>query len=210
MPTLFLTLMERIDPNVQLFGATIPMHFFCRYYDRQTHDQFNVETTGGGLPERNDQLLDIMPVNQTAIDKGTYFRNLTKREFIANLLTIVDGQASKAHDYRLVMKYADLAIRIAPKHVTGYINKLWIVTKMWDTLHGRVEKGMLLDEQDWAECKRLGRVMKDLRKKVDDMGWEPVPDDWEERYVTMVRAAWARRDQLKEREQMEAQAAGRQ
>lgn len=210
MPTLFLALMERIDPNLQLFGATIPMHVFCRYYDRQTKDQFNVETTAGGLPERNEHLLDIMPVNQIAIDKGTYFRNLTKREFVACLTNIVEGKAAVASDFKLCVKYGELMMKIAPKHVTGYITKLVAVTHLWDTLHGRVEKGMLLNEADWAECKRLGREMKALRKKVDDMAWEPVPEGWDQRYTTMIRAGWARRAQMEERERMEAQDAGKQ
>ncbi len=62
MPTLFLALMERVDSDVQFVGVKAPLHLFCRLKDRQTGDVWNVETTNGGNPARNQWYIDKMRV----------------------------------------------------------------------------------------------------------------------------------------------------
>ncbi|MCU7493919.1 MAG: hypothetical protein HF314_03250 [Ignavibacteria bacterium] len=59
MPTLFLTLMELVDPKVNFCAIKAPLHLFCRLKDRQTGDVWNVETTNGGNPARKQWYIDL-------------------------------------------------------------------------------------------------------------------------------------------------------
>jgi len=86
MPTLFLALMERIDPSVPFIGVKAPLHLFCRLKDRQTGDIWNVETTNGGHPARNEWYIDQMNISQTALKSGLYLKDLTKKEYLAELI----------------------------------------------------------------------------------------------------------------------------
>ena len=42
MPTLFISLVERINPKIPLFAVSAPSHMFCRLRDRQTGEVVNI------------------------------------------------------------------------------------------------------------------------------------------------------------------------
>lgn len=99
MPTLFLALMERVSPEVPFNGVTAPLHLFCRLHDRQDGSIWNVESTNGGVSGREQWYVEQFGISPTAIDSGTYMRDLTKKEFIAELLGIVTSKYRRAGEY---------------------------------------------------------------------------------------------------------------
>ncbi|MFQ5607193.1 MAG: transglutaminase family protein, partial [Candidatus Zixiibacteriota bacterium] len=74
MPTLFLALMERVDPDVPFNGVSAPLHLFCRLHDRQDSSVWNVETTNGGNGMRDVWVVEQFRIPQVAIDSGVYMR----------------------------------------------------------------------------------------------------------------------------------------
>lgn len=72
MPTLFLALMERIDPNISFYGVNAPQHLFCRLNNHQAGEVWNVEATNGGNPARDQWYIETMEINKTSIDSGLY------------------------------------------------------------------------------------------------------------------------------------------
>ena len=123
MPTLFLSLMERIDHNFHFRGVMAPLHLFCRQRNRQTGDVWNIETTNGGNPVRNQWYIEQLNINQKSIDSGLYLSDLTKKEYIAELISILVSKYRKLEEYDMAMEYANLILRINPNSDTGLVQK---------------------------------------------------------------------------------------
>lgn len=108
MPTLFLALMERVDPNIPFHGMSVPMHLFCRLHERETGKIWNVEPTSGGHSNRDVWYIEGMNVPQFAIDSGTYMNDMTKKEFVIELIGILANKCRSDGNYDKGLKYTDL------------------------------------------------------------------------------------------------------
>jgi regulator of sirC expression with transglutaminase-like and TPR domain len=123
MPTLFLALMERVEPNIKINGVSAPMHLFCRFYDNESGDIWNVETTNGGNPARNIWYIETQGISKTAIDSGAYMQDLSKKQFIGLLLNTLVSKYRRSGDYEKAMAYANLMLELNPKSVSGLVHK---------------------------------------------------------------------------------------
>lgn len=130
MPALFIALMERIDPILPFYAVRVPLHLFCRLYDRQTGDVWNIETTNGGHPARNQWYIESLGIPQVSIERITYLADMSKRELIADLPQPLMLRARRAEDYETALKYADLALRLNPHAIYSLVNKGAIYSQM--------------------------------------------------------------------------------
>ncbi len=197
MPTLFLALMERIDPNVPFRGVEAPIHLFCRFYDRQTGDIWNVEAANGGNPARNQWYIDKMGITQTAIDSGIYMRDLTKKEFIGELLYTIIAKHREKEDYKKALKYAELCLQLNPKSVIGMVQKGAIMAWLgYNILEGaKVEKRNPTTD----EIQKLRRYEIESKKYIESamiLGWRRETPEQREQYLEAVKKEKERIDKF--------------
>lgn len=86
MPILFLILGEKLGLDVAL--ATAPLHIFVRYTDGRGR-VFNLETTSGAHPARDEWIRQNFPMTDRALETGIYMRTLPRREAFAHMAAAV-------------------------------------------------------------------------------------------------------------------------
>lgn len=188
MPTLFLALMERVDSTIPFNGVSSPMHLFCRLRDRQDGKIWNVEATNGGHSMREEWVIERFGISQVAIDSGIYMRNLSRREYIAELISVLVLKYRDAREYGKALKLADLVLELNPRSVTGIVNKASILG--W--LGHRMQERIIMIERrrptkQEAEELRLYKTQSDsLIERARSLGWEPETPESREQYLQTV------------------------
>ena len=198
MPTLTLALMERIDPNVELYGGLAPRHVFCRYHDRQTDDRFNVEPTNGGTPARNSWMIEESGISQVAVDKGTYLRDLTKREFVSVLMEPLCIKRRRTGDYRGEMRYANLMMTIAPNLISPILMQLTAKMNLHDKYAyqnkaWKRREALPLTEAEQREWHDLHMDVTKALKRVAKMGWREQTEEQRRAYLERIEEEKRRR-----------------
>ena len=190
MPTLFLALMERVDPAVPFCGVSAPLHLFCRLHDRQDGSVWNVEATNGGNSMRDEWVIEQFRISQTAIDSGAYLRDMTKKEYVAALLGTLVSRYCRAGEYDKALSYADLVLEVSSRSIGGLVQKGSVLA--W--------QGQTLKERILAERRKPTPVELDSLKfyaiesdryiqRAESLGWEPETPESRERYLQTIRAA---------------------
>ncbi|MBZ0181134.1 MAG: hypothetical protein K8F60_01630 [Melioribacteraceae bacterium] len=179
MPTLFLALMERVDPNVIFRPSLAPLHLFCRFRDRQTGDVWNVEATNQGSPARNQWYIERMNISQLAIDKQSYLSDLTKKEFIAELINILASKSREDKQYKKALKYTELALKLSPNSLSALVQKGSLLAWIG---YEKSQKEKLEKE----EMKKLHDESEKYIKKAIELGWQERTKEAEEKYLKEV------------------------
>jgi len=200
MPTLMLALMERVDPGVRFCGVLAPQHLLCRYRDRQTMDAFNVEPTNGGHPARNEWVIQELNISQTAVDKGAYLRDLTKKEVLAVLLEVLATKYRQQGEYRTELRYGELMTRIAPNLILGLMRRTTAQLAIYDVYEERrvaTETGATapLTSRERREQQSLYAAIMKTAKRIKAMGWVPETDEQRARYLQRIEDERQRREQ---------------
>ena len=189
MPTLFLALMERVDPNVPFHGVNAPLHLFCRLKDRQTGDVWNVEATNNGSPARNQWYIDQMDITQEAVDSGIYLKQLSKKDYIAELINILIRKERYKENYEKALQYTELSLRLSPNSINGLVHKSALLA--W--------KGYEL--QKALKMKGEDRISPDDHKKLEaysiesekywnkglSLGWRPETKEQRDKYLNEIK-----------------------
>lgn len=179
MPTLFLALMERVDPEVKLVGVKAPLHLFCRFKDRQTGDVWNVETTNAGNPARNHWYKEHFKIDQNAIDKKLYLVDLSKKEYMAELLGTLISKERKAGRYEKALKYAELSLKLSPNSDVDLVQKGALLAEIGNE---KLEKGNLSDEDKTYYKTESEKYIN----KAIALGWKPETKESREEYLNTV------------------------
>ena len=200
MPTLFLALMERIDPDLPLRGVLVPMHLFVRLYDRQSGDIWNVETTNEGHPARNQWYIEQMDIPPSAIAQGTYLSDLTKREYLAELLNVLTRKERLAERYQAALAYAELALHLNPNAINALIQKgallAWLV---YDATEQAKQTGGSLSAAERDHLQTLTTASTQAIAEAQRLGWRPETPEHRTRYLQRVAAEKARRHATNDR-----------
>lgn len=188
MPTLFLALMERVDPNVPFAGVSAPLHLFCRLRNRQTGDIWNVEATNGGSPARNQWYIEQANIPQTAIDSGLYLKALSKREFLAELINILIRKERKRGNYQKALNYTELVLQLYPNSATALVHKgallAWLGYKILQKAK-KEHRPVTKNESD-----KLSEYSKESERFIGQaqaLGWQPETSEQQEKYLQMVK-----------------------
>ncbi|MEW6412634.1 MAG: transglutaminase family protein [Candidatus Zixiibacteriota bacterium] len=190
MPTLFLALMERVAPDVPFNGVSAPLHLFCRLHDRQDGNIWNVESTNGGEPAREQWYIKTLGISRLAIDSGSYMRDLTKKDFIAELLGILVSKYRNAREYEKALDFAELMLKLNPRSLNGLVQKGALLAWVGLTLQ---EQLMVQQRHPSAEeADKLGLYKVESDKYIErarTLGWEPETPGSREDYLRTIRAA---------------------
>jgi Uncharacterized conserved protein len=190
MPTLFLALMERVDPNEKMVGVKAPLHLFCRFKDRQTDDVWNVETTNGGNPARNHWYKENFNIEQKAIDNKLYLVDLSKKEYIAELIGTLISKERKVGRFEKALKYAELSLKLSPNSDVGLVQKGALLAEIGNE---KLEKGNLSDEEKTYYKTESEKYIN----KAIELGWKPETKEFRESYLKSVNEELKKRDKEK-------------
>ncbi len=179
MPTLFLALMERVDPNIAFRASLAPLHIFCRFRDRQTGDVWNVEATNQGSPARNQWYIERMGISQKAIANQSYLADLSKKEFIAELINILAAKYRKKEQYKKALKYTNLSLKLSPKSLSALVKKGALLA--W--IGFEKSKNETLEKE---EKKKLHDESEQYIQKAMELGWQKCKKEAEEKYLKEV------------------------
>ncbi len=187
MPTLFLALMERVDPDIKMVGVKAPLHLFCRFKDRQTGDVWNVETTNGGNPARNHWYKENFKIDQKAIDNKLYLVDLSKKEYIAELLGTLISKERKAGRFEKAIKYAELSLKLSPNSDVGLVQKGALLAEIGNE---KLEQRNLSDEDKTYYKTESEKYIN----KAIALGWEPETKKSREKYLNSITKELKKRD----------------
>lgn len=190
MPTLFLALMERVDPNVKMVGVKAPLHLFCRFKDRQTGDVWNVETTNGGNPARNHWYKENFKIEQKALDNKLYLVDLSNKEYIADLIGTLISKERKAGRYEKALNYAELLLKLSPNSDVGLVQKGALLAEIGNE---KLEKGSLSDEDKTYYKTESEKYIN----KAIALGWKPETKESREEYLKSVNEELKKRNKEK-------------
>jgi regulator of sirC expression with transglutaminase-like and TPR domain len=115
-------------------------HVFCRYL-APGFDENNIEPTCGGGYLTNEQYIEQGGIPENAVKNGVYLRPLTKKEYIATLLSnhalelLTGGKSEKAREY------LELSISLDSTLSTAY----------WNLGEWHYQKARMLDSA-WADA----------------------------------------------------------
>lgn len=180
MPTLFLALLERVDRSIPFVGVKAPLHLFCRLRDRQTNDVWNIETTNGGNPARNQWYIDKMKIGQTALDNKIYLKDLTKKEYIAELIGTLIAKERRKGNFEKAMEYADMVIKLSPNSDLGLVNKGALYAEIG--FKESKEKELSLEEKEY-----YNNESKKYIEKAESLGWKPESKEERAEYLKTVK-----------------------
>lgn len=180
MPTLFLVLIKRVDPSIQFIGVKAPLHLFCRLKDRQTGDVWNIETTNGGNPARNQWYIDQMQISKKALDNKLFLKDLTKKEFIAELIGTLVAKERRKGNLEKAIKYTDLVLRLNPNSDMGLVNKGAISAEI---AYNKSQNGTLTKEEN----KYYQEETEKNIEKAKELGWKPERKEDRKKYIESVK-----------------------
>lgn len=184
IPTLFLSLMGLVDPKVQFCGVKAPLHLFCRLKDNQTGDIWNVETTNGGNPARNQWYIDQMEISESAIRNNLYLKDLSKKEFLAELISPLITKERRTGNFEKALKYSELVLQLSPNSDLGLISKGALLAeigykmKSSKTIFTKEEEKMMQDYDNES----LSYI-----NKAKALGWKQPTKENKEKYLESVK-----------------------
>lgn len=121
LTALYLSITDRL--GLPFYTVSIPGHIFIRYDDGEC--VFNIETTAGGRHLPDEFYIYDYSVAPEAIRQGTYMRNLSKKEFLANVLfTMTDLNRSRSKPGETLKEY-DKIIALNPFCIGAHQARAW-------------------------------------------------------------------------------------
>lgn len=110
MPMLHLVLADRL--GWPIYAVRSPQHFFCRYV-ADGFEKNNIEATCGGGYISNERYILDFGIPDKAIQNGVYLRTLSKKEYLASLLSINALHfISREKNLKRAIRYLQLALSI--------------------------------------------------------------------------------------------------
>ena len=172
MPILFLILADRLDLDVTL--ATAPLHIFARYRDADG-GTFNIETSNGGHPARDDWYIGTMGISRRAIASGLYLRSLSRRENVALMATTLVEHLLDRRRYAQAAAVCAAILRHAPRD--GYT-----MAKLGSAYGGLLEQEFLEKYPKRTQIpvpllpryRMLAERSHRAFAAAESLGWEPV------------------------------------
>ena len=121
MPVLFVILADRLGVHVTL--STAPFHLFVKFVDDATGKTYNLETTNGGLPERDDWIRQQSPMTDEAVRNGLYLKTLTRKESLGVMALLLLEHYEATRRYRDVIAVAEMILKVYPNNAEAMLSE---------------------------------------------------------------------------------------
>jgi regulator of sirC expression with transglutaminase-like and TPR domain len=194
MPTLFYALMQRLDPTLLVSAVHAPLHLFCRIKDRQTNDVWNLEATNG-TTARNTWYIESMNIPQKGIESGIYMRELSQKEYLAELIGVLVHQYRDRREFKSALRYVDLALKLNPRSISNIVAASALYAELGYPLYEKARNGAHLTD---AESRLVNRCMSSSRsfaQKARSLGWRPESTEERAHYLRLVKEEKLKRTQ---------------
>jgi len=177
MPILFVALSDRLGLHATL--STAPNHIFVKYFDDVTGKTFNLETTSGAHPARDEWIRQNMSMSDQAITNGVYLKALSKKEEVALLAEIViEYDTKRSQRYQEAWDIADTIRPLYPNDTTAILTPQMAAAWM---LHTEYEEIWPVESDVppalQARLHFLEATIRESYKEAKALGWRP--DDGE-------------------------------
>lgn len=114
-----------------IYAVAGPQHLFARYVDPSL-DRQNIEPTGQGGWDPDDEYIRKMEIPERAVANGVYMRTMTYRELTAEMIADHGAfyYAKVRKDYGTAIAILERALQVSPKasefrHLLGQVYKKW-------------------------------------------------------------------------------------
>jgi len=170
MPVLFLILARRLGLNVALTSA--PEHLLVRYTDGQSRS-YNIETTSGGHPAREEWVRQNHPITDRSIETGIYLRTLSPREGIAAMAsTVVEHLYAQAR-FEQVISVCEIILHHHPRDVAAM---LWLGSasgKLLEQFQERYARPGTAPPRESIRASKLATRNAQFFALAENLGWVP-------------------------------------
>ncbi len=174
MPILFLVLGERLGLKLPL--STAPLHVLVKYTDDQTGQTYNLEATSGAGFTRDSHYQKSMPMTVKALENGVYLKNLSRKETLAVMATLVVEHLIEQRRYQEAIDVADVLLEAYPAHAFLLAKK---GTAYYHLLHSeiisRYSNLNSLPTQARLRANSLYRQNQLAFQQAEALGWQQRP-----------------------------------
>lgn len=168
MPILFIILGQKIE--IKVTASEAPLHVFVKYTDDATGTTYNLETTSGANPARDEWYQQEMPMTNEAIANGIYLKALTKKEAVVVMATVL--------------------LEFFPKNITAILWKGGAYAKLLD--RDFLQKYRTLREIPVNQRSRFQYLADNNQlwfDKAESLGWRKPSQEDEKNYLRAVNKA---------------------
>ena len=123
MPMLYILIGEKL--GWPIYPATAPRHYFARYITDEfttINSELNIETTCGGGIYPDEALIEDMSIPEKAIKNGVYMKTLTKKEYIASLVSMSANKFAEGGNFERARYLYELSLKYYPALAIAYRN----------------------------------------------------------------------------------------
>ena len=184
MPALYLSLLMRIEPEIQAHAVLAPSHIFCRVHDRQTYRTLIIETTSGQVLRNEESILQKLPIPEEALRGGGYLKDLTKKEFLAELINALVVQERRNNRFDTALKYTNLILELSPRSTNGLVNKGALLHQKGYNLQQKIQREKRQPSAKESELIRwYSAEGQALIEQARELGWQPESPEKEPQQV---------------------------
>ncbi len=190
MPILFVLLAQKLGLDATL--AQTPNHVFVKYRD-ETGRIYNLETTSGGNPRRDELYQRDTPMTTEALKNGLYMRPLNKKESMLVVMvgTLVDHYKD-AQKPAAIIALSELVLEHFPKDHNAMLNKGYAYYVLLN--HEFLQKypnPRDIPVKLHARYSELDRNNRMWYEKAEALGWREPDPEADARYMKFVKNAKA-------------------
>lgn len=170
MPILFLILAERLGLNVALSNA--PSHMFVRYRDKAART-FNLETTSGAYPTREEWIRQNFPMSELALSNGLYLRFLLKKEAVAHIASTVSEHLMAERRYDELISLSQVILEHWPRDIHALLSLGSACGYLIETFKEKYPAPILIPPPLRPRYLMLVRGNATAFDRAAELGWEP-------------------------------------
>lgn len=205
MPLLYLTLAEEI--NAEAFLALSPEHSYIKFQDEKSKKWFNIELTNG-MFSTPSFILGSGYIKAEALQNKLYMQSLSKRELLSQLYSdLANGYIHKFGYDGFVEKVIYKALELNPKSIFAQMLKSDYDTQHF--LYACSKEGINPNNKEdfqrimnYPELKALLMKTNKQYKTIDDLGFEPMPEDAYQKWLGSMKQEKNKQEDEKAQEQL--------
>lgn len=186
MPLLFIVLGQRL--GIDVTASTAPQHVLVKYTDSNTGMTYNLETTSGANPARNEWYQQGMNVTDEAIKNQAYLKKLSKQETLAVMATLLAEDYLIKKEYEKAMMISDVVLKYHKKNVGAMLMKGSLFYLLLDKHYKNkypMPKLIPVDERPYYEFLSINNLY--WFQRAESLGWrEPTRED-DTKYMDMIK-----------------------
>jgi tetratricopeptide (TPR) repeat protein len=185
MPTLFVLLAQKL--GLEATFAASPAHYFVKYRD-EIGRWYNLETTSGGYPRRDESYQRDTPMTPQALRNGIYMRPLSKKESVAAVMAdVLLDHYKDAGRPEKVIAIADLALEHYPNDINAMLDKgyaYYLLIRDFQKKYPVPRDIPIEERQRFLALQRNNRLWYE---KAEALGWREPDAAADRRYLEMVK-----------------------